>query len=239
MNETLFTIQETPITFVNLLTFLGVILITYFLARGLKSGVSKVSFLQKNVSYGMGSLTYYAVLLVGFYIALTTIGIDLTGIAVVVGALSVGIGFGLQAIFNNFVSGIIILFEKKIRPNDLIQLESGSRGYVKEINVRTTVLEMLDGRRVIVPNHEMISKRIIHEPLLRVVFSIGRETPKETVKDVACDLLKTDIRIVKVEEKQIEYEMVLHKEGHDMGHVLWHLETAFSQKGISILKTNL
>ena len=69
------------------------------------------------------------------------------------------------------------------------------------------------------------------------MFTIGRETPKETVKEIVSDIFKTDVRIVKVEEKQIEYEVVLHKERHDIGHVLWSLETAFSQKAVSILRS--
>ena len=100
--------------------------------------------LSGSALYGLGRLAYYAVFLIGFYIALTTIGIDLTGVAVVVGAVSVGIGFGLQSIFNNFVAGIIVLLEKKVHPGDFIELQTGDNGVVLEINVRTTVIETLE-----------------------------------------------------------------------------------------------
>jgi small-conductance mechanosensitive channel len=101
------------------------------------------------------------ILVIGTYIALTTIGIDLTGITVVVGALGVGVGFGLQSIFNNFVAGIIVLFEKKVCINDTVQLESGEVGVVSEINIRCTLIRTNDDREVIIPNTELVSKKVI------------------------------------------------------------------------------
>lgn len=163
-DTTLFTIHETPISVVNLLTCLFILIISFALAKGIKAYVSNKSKLSKHMNsstlYGVGRLSYYVVLLTGIYIALTTIGIDLTGIAVVIGALSVGIGFGLQAIFNNFVAGIIILFEKKVRINDTIKLESGEEGVVSEINMRCTLIQTTDKREIIIPNTEIVSKKV-------------------------------------------------------------------------------
>lgn len=78
----------------------------------------------------------------------------------IAGALSVGIGFGLQSILSNFVSGILILFEKNVTPGDIIQLESGVIGIVDMVNIRSTVIETPDRKRMIIPNTEIISKKL-------------------------------------------------------------------------------
>ncbi|WP_316356106.1 hypothetical protein [Candidatus Neptunichlamydia sp. REUL1] len=95
MDETLFTIQETPITLINIATFVGIVILSFLIAKGIERGTRMSKKLSGSALYGLGRLSYYAVFLIGFYISLTTIGIDLTGVAVVVGSLSVGIGFGL------------------------------------------------------------------------------------------------------------------------------------------------
>jgi small-conductance mechanosensitive channel len=132
--QTLFTINETPVSGVSILACLLILLVSFALAKWAKRYVSSSSFLKQQIGsstlYGVGRLLYYVILVIGIYVALTTIGIDLTGIAVVVGALGVGVGFGLQSIFNNFVAGIIVLFEKKVCINDTVQLESGEVGVV-------------------------------------------------------------------------------------------------------------
>ena len=162
---TLFTIHETPVSVVSLLACLFILVISFALAKGVKRYVSRLPFLEQQVNpstlYGVGRLSYYVILVIGIYIALTTIGIDLTGITVVVGALGVGVGFGLQSIFNNFVAGIIVLFEKKVCINDTVQLESGEVGVVSEINIRCTLIRTNDDREVIIPNTELVSKKVI------------------------------------------------------------------------------
>ena len=164
---TLFTIHDTPVSVVSLLACLFILVISFALAKGAKRYVSRLPFLEQQVNpstlYGVGRLSYYVILIIGIYIALTTIGIDLTGISVVVGALSVGVGFGLQSIFNNFVAGIIVLFEKKVCINDAIELESGDVGVVSEINMRCTLIRTSDNREIIIPNTEIVSKKVIKQ----------------------------------------------------------------------------
>ena len=126
--QTLFTINETPVSGVSILACLLILIVSFALAKWAKRYVSRSSFLKQQIGsstlYGVGRLLYYVILVIGIYVALTTIGIDLTGITVVVGALGVGVGFGLQSIFNNFVAGIIVLFEKKVCINNMLQPES-------------------------------------------------------------------------------------------------------------------
>lgn len=92
-------------------------------------------------------------------IALNAVGIDLTALAVFGGALGVGIGFGLQKITANFISGIILLFDKSVKAGDLVQLGNDS-GFVRQIAVRYTLVETFDGREVMIPNEEMVATRL-------------------------------------------------------------------------------
>jgi potassium efflux system protein len=99
------------------------------------------------------------ILLVGFFMALGALGIDLTKITIVAGAFSVGVGFGLQTIFNNFVSGIILLFERPIKIGDIIEV-AGTVGEVQHIGIRASVIRTAEGSEIIVPNGMLISSQV-------------------------------------------------------------------------------
>lgn len=163
--QTLFTINDAPVSGGSILACLLILIVSFALAKWAKRYVSRSSFLEQQIGsstlYGVGRLLYYVILVIGIYIALTTIGIDLTGITIVISALGVGVGFGLQSICNNFVAGIIVLFEKKVCINDTVQLDSGEVGVVSEINIRCTLIRTDDDREVIIPNTELVSKKVI------------------------------------------------------------------------------
>ena len=102
-------------------------------------------------------ITLYSVL---FLIALNLMGIDLTALALFSGALGVGLGFGLQRIASNFVSGIILISEKSININDLVEMNDGIMGYVRKLGARASVIETFDGKEVMVPNEDFITSRV-------------------------------------------------------------------------------
>ena len=209
--------------------------------------------------YGFGRLSYYLVLLLGVYIALMTIGIDLTGIAVVAGALSVGIGFGLQSIFNNFAAGIILFSEKKVRVEDLIQLENGELATVKEINMRSTLIQTLDNRKIVIPNSEIVSKKMTNWSLdsesyhrFRIPFTVSRKEKKETIQSLALDVVKklgetsrpAEVWLTKVTESVQEFELVMWMKVETFesssrsltAHCLWALDEVFAEKGVTLLQ---
>lgn len=238
MSEPLFTLYGTPVTLLRLLIFVGILLLSFLVAKGVARATKKIS----PSSYGLSRLIYYVIFLVGFYIALVTIGIDLTGIAVVVGALSVGIGFGLQAIFNNFIAGVIVLLEKKIHLGDFIDLQSGDCGEVIEVNVRTTVIRAFDGQKIVVPNTDIIAKRIIvGGDMHRIVipFSVSSEMKKEEVRKLALESAHQDhgeVWLKKLSETVADYELIIWtSEKKAVAPYLWDLEERFSREQIKIL----
>jgi small-conductance mechanosensitive channel len=111
------------------------------------------------VPYALSTLTRYGLLLIGFLLALGTLGFDLTRVTVLVSALGLGIGFGLQQIINNFVSGLILLFERPVQVGDSIQIGAVS-GEVMRIGTRSSTLRTAQGAEVIVPNSKMLEDTV-------------------------------------------------------------------------------
>lgn len=128
-----------------------------------------------------------AIILVGFFIAISALGMSLDKLTVVIGALSVGIGLGMQNIINNFVSGIILVFDKPFRVGDQIEL-ADKKGRVKEIGIRASVLKTADGADVIIPNGDLLSGRLVNWTLSQehsrtsFVLHIDRKTDLDEAK---------------------------------------------------------
>jgi small-conductance mechanosensitive channel len=115
--------------------------------------------LASGIPYAISTMLHYAILLLGFFVALSALGIDLTKLTILIGAFTVGIGFGLQNIINNFVSGLILLFERPIKIGDVIEV-GGNMGEVRRIGIRASVIRTLDGSEIIVPNGSFISGQV-------------------------------------------------------------------------------
>jgi len=127
-------------------------------------------------------------IIIAFVVALNFVGVNLGALTFFSGALGVGIGFGLQSIFSNFISGVILLMEKTLKVGDFIELQGGLSGLVKEINFRSTVLTTNDNIDIIVPNEAFIKNQLINwthmdaKRRIHVPFGVAYGTPKELVQ---------------------------------------------------------
>lgn len=134
------------------------------------------SDLEAGLQDSITTISIYVMWGLGVIVALSVLGVSTTSLTVVFGALGIGLGFGLQAIFNNFVSGIILLFERPIQVGDAVEVQ-GVWGEVKKINVRATVVQTFDNASLIIPNSEFISSQVTNwsfkEPSLRRKVSVG------------------------------------------------------------------
>jgi len=164
-----FQIGEIGISLGHVLVFFVSIYVAFWAAKAtrylLQEEVLTRMSLPRGVGNSVASLTYYAVLLLGGLVALTAAGFKMTQLAFIFGALGVGIGFGLQNVVNNFVSGLILMFERPIQPGDVVEI-TGTSGRVREIGMRATTIKTFDGADVVVPNGTLLSEKLTNWTLL-------------------------------------------------------------------------
>lgn len=178
----------------------GVILLVLLLwlaglvTRFVQARVGKAANLTPSVQTLISQSVRIVLLFGAIMLAMNAIGVDLTALAVFSGAVGVGIGFGLQAIFSNLVAGIIMLLERSIKVGDYVDLESGLTGEVREINIRSTLITTNDNVDILVPNAEFINNRVTNWTLrdgfrrIKIPFGVAYGTDKELVKKAALEV---------------------------------------------------
>jgi len=179
-NVTLFEINKQPITVSNLIMFVLVISVFAMISRIVRGIFRGQVFprlaIDEGTQYTLLRITHYLIIVVGALVAFQFIGIDLTGLAVIFGLLSVGIGFGLQNVTSNFVAGLILLFERPIKVGDRITV-GDKEGDVVEINIRSTTIRSLNNIAIIVPNSEFVSSTVINwtyaDQRIRLEIDVG------------------------------------------------------------------
>lgn len=186
-------------TFGSILVFILVIWVASILARNIAyfatiKDSEKADLRDKRLGSSI-LLIRLAVLIVGFFAALTFSGISLDKLAIVLGALSVGIGFGLQTIVNNLVSGIILAFERPIQIGDAIEV-GGRAGVVKEVGIRSSTIQSYDGSEVIIPNGDLLSQHLINWTLsdrkrrIEIIVGVAYGSDLKLVQEVLLEAMK-------------------------------------------------
>jgi small-conductance mechanosensitive channel len=196
----LVTINQTPVTPASLIIFVLVVLASVFVTRLFTrlifERILKRFHIKDGIRYTLRRLTEYTFIFVGVIVAFQFIGIDLSGLAVIFGLLSVGIGFGLQNVTANFVAGLVLLFERPIRIGDRVTV-GDVEGDVEEISIRATKIRTLNNITIIVPNSEFTASKIINwsygDPRIRLDIDVGvsygsdLELVLKSLKDVALE----------------------------------------------------
>jgi len=136
--------------------------LTGFLSDVAAKFIKKIPGINSNNRNLITKAIQILIYFIAFQIGMNFLGIDLTALAVFSGALGIGIGFGLQKVTSNFISGIIILFEKTVQNDDLIELNDGTLGFLRNTGSRASLIETYDGKEVMVPNEDLITNRVIN-----------------------------------------------------------------------------
>ncbi len=263
-DTTLFSIGETPVAGSDILRVLIILLFAYALSRLVRHGFTRIGRDEdpgRQASlYTVGRLSHYTIITIGVIVALSSMGLDFSNLAIIAGALSVGIGFGLQSIVGNFVSGLIILFEHTLRVGDYIELDNGLTGTVKAINFRSTLITTNDNIDIVVPNSEFATTRLTNWTLgervrrVRVPFSVAYGSDKEIVKKAALEAAaevpftlshmrgrEIQVRLVEFGDSSLNFLMLVWvnrqgamRPGRTVGAYLWELEGKLREYGIEV-----
>jgi len=192
------TIGTVVISLGNIIAFLLIIWLTLWISRMIRiiveDEVTPRAKLKRGVPSAISLILRISIITIGFLIAVGAAGVELSKLAILLGALGVGIGFGLQNIFNNLISGIILAFERPINEGDIIEI-SGFWGTVQKVGIRATTMRTFDGAEVIVPNGNLISNELTNwtltdqqrrvEVLVGVKYGTDPEQVLKILHDVA------------------------------------------------------
>lgn len=266
LNQSIFKVGDIPITLSSLIESFLIVsfaaLFSFFLRKALKRFLTHKDRISLSSLFIIDRLVHYLLMLIGIAIALANLGLNFSSLMLVLGALSVGIGFGLQMIVNNFVSSLIILFSRNIKVNDYLQLSSGEWGQVTDINIQNTIIRTSDGIEVVVPNSELIAQKFVNWTMkdpykrLHIAFGVAYGTDKELVKKAAMEaalevpstisnhprLENPKVVLNNFGDNALEFELIVWvnlltakgSHGSLYSGYRWHLDDAFSKYGIVI-----
>ena len=196
----LFEINNTPVNIVNIFIVLVISLLGFLLGGFFKRIILKKREDESEFTVSskviLANITYYLIIFIAFFASMKVLGINLSSLAIVAGALSVGIGFGLKNIVSNFVSGIILLMEHNIKIGDYIELSENLRGHVTDISLRSTTITTNANIDIIIPNQNFIQNNVINWTMndnirrFEIPFGVKYGTKPQKVIDVVLKAVK-------------------------------------------------
>lgn len=252
----LFHLGGSPVTVLHVAMFTLALLGTQLAARSVRRLLTRfvLAEVEPAPRHVIVRFTQYLVWLVGIAIAVELLNVDLTALTVVAGALGIGIGFGLQNVVNNLVSGVVLLLEQPVRYRDRVSVEN-VEGQVESINFRATTILTNDNISVIVPNSQLINQVVINwshgDPRIRVHVPVGVaygsdvDLVTETLLAVArarpdvLDSPEPEVRFREFGDSSLNFELLVWSDEPPNYHRLrsklnYSIDAAFREKGVQI-----
>jgi len=200
------TIGEFSFNYQSILIFFLVLFLSGLISRVVMFlGSENVTITKRSKKGGLGSwlvLIRIVIITAGVLVAFSAAGIPMDRIAIILGAMSVGIGFGLQSLVNNLISGLVIAFEKPVNVGDIVEF-AGQTGRMKSIGIRSSVVTTWDGADVIIPNGDILNQQLVNWTLgnsrrrFELLLGVAYGTDLEKVRQLLFDLMMKDNRILK------------------------------------------
>lgn len=244
--SSLFIFNEHSISLYSLFKAFFYTVLGFLLGTLYKRWIAKITTKCNDISMMsvrlVSNIGYYLIVLIFIIISISSLGIDLTSLSLIAGALSIGIGFGLQTLVSNLIAGIILMFERTIRIGDIIEIDNTLTGVVTDMRIRSTTVKTFDNIDVVVPNSSFVQNNVTNMTLedrvirLHVPFSVAYGTEIIDVKNAIISALhKSDLFYIKNdEEKPIDIRMVLmNRSSVDLELTIW-VHRDMKLKAISI-----
>lgn len=255
----IFKLKDSDLTLWTLLYFIFLVFLLFYLTKKLKIWVIDRLLARFNIDVGVreaiGTIVRYFVIAIGLVVILQTAGIDLTTLNVLAGAIGLGLGFGLQNIVSNFISGIIILFERPIKIGDRIEV-GNVEGAVVKINSRSTTVVTNDNISIIVPNSKFISENVVNwshddrKVRFKVPVSVAGDSDVRLVEKLLLEVATENsdvlekpapgVRFLKFGDNAFEFELrawsttLLHRKGMLISALNFAIHDKFRENGIEI-----
>jgi potassium-dependent mechanosensitive channel len=264
LRSVVFQFGESEVTLLRLLTNLvlasAALWVGWLVGNLTQSQLRSAPNLPPSVGGLFGQTLKITAIVVAFFVALNLIGVNLGALTFFSGALGVGIGFGLQSIFSNFISGVILLMERTLKIGDFIELQGGLAGVVKEINFRSTILTTNDNIDIIVPNEAFIKNQLINwthmdaKRRIHVPFGVAYGTPKELVEKAGLEAAarlpwtfddkgerRPQVWLVRFGEFRLDFELIVWltdeavlKPQKVMADYVWEVHSALERHSIHV-----
>ena len=196
----LFAIGRTPVTLGGVITGLAVMagfMLAAWLARVAIERLRRSSRYGRDALYIVEKLSVYGLTLLGVVVGLSTVGVDLSSLAVFAGALGVGVGLGLQGIVKEFVSGLVLIFDRVLNVGDFVELDDGKRGRVQEIGPRAVRIRTNDNVELVLPNSKFIDGPVVNwtlhdrTPRIHIPIRVAYGSDRQKVRDVVLEAARS------------------------------------------------